>query len=141
MPITGKCFFMESGAAEDDTAYVTKGFSWLIQNEEALLVMYVPTKEQIRNTYLGKAIGRDDLATEFENNGIIRFGENDIHVITNDLEELQDTIRLFALWCDDNSLKEMESKYSISDILVFPWVPSYDITKWKEEKNPTKITL
>lgn len=51
-----------------------------------------------------------------------------IFVITDeDMDDFPRPVRMFALWCNDESLARLESKYTITNMLVLPWVPNYEI--------------
>jgi len=135
------CYLIESGPTDDDTPYCVRALSWLVAKPEQFKMMYIPTLQQLEGSYFTSALGLQ-LGHDSKNLGLIKYAKQDIHVITDDtIDNISDPVRLFAYCCDDNSLKKMEDSLNIKDILVFPWVPDYDVKEWKEKYKPQKIEL
>jgi len=137
-------FYTETTKEEDDAPIIKKCMNWLTDtNENILRVVYVPSPEQVRNTYLGRVIREargDDYEFNASKNLVFSWNNVDVNVITNDnMDQSSEKARVFALWCDDESLPEIEKSYDVIDVLVLPWVPESDINGWKEKNDPTWI--
>ena len=132
---------IESGPSDDDTPYCVRALAWLVAKPEQFKMMYIPSLQQLEHTYFASALG-SKLGHDSKNLGLVKYAKQDIHIVTNDnIDAVEDPVRLFAYCCDDVSLKKMEDKLNIKDILVFPWVPDYDVKEWKEKYKPQRIEL
>jgi len=137
-------YFIESSPDRpDDEKFVLFGVKWLSdQTEKALL--YVPNADKLERSYFSKLYAPEQ-GKEFRDKMSIKFGKKNIDVITGTtIKQIPDLINIFVCWADDNydrKIWHIEETYNISSILVLPWVPEYDISKWKMKYNPTQLFL
>lgn len=132
---------MEPTVGPDDDVFILAGLGWLVQDTECLLVLYVPSINHIQSTYLATAIGEKSIQ-EIIQTRKFTFADREIDVIDfYSLKPINEKIRIMFLWGNDKNLKDIEAKYDIDAILAIPWVPEYDITKWRMKYNPQRIDV
>lgn len=131
-------YYIPSYGADHDAIKV--GLSWLIESSNETLVFYVPTLRQIDSGTVVTTILGESLAKQFRKDGQLSFESKTIRLITSKkMEHQPPPVRLLAIWADSDSLKKMESRYTISNLLVITWNSKTDIEEWKKIHHPTQF--
>ena len=126
----------------DDYSFVEKGLNWLVDGNNERLLLYVTSIDHIANSYLSSLIDVNYSAEKAKEERMFPWLGKCVSIITDEeMDEISESVRMFALWCDDESLPILESKYKITNLLALPWAPDHDIKEWKNIHKPKQIFL
>ena len=119
-----------------DSEAIIHGLGWLLKGKEGLAI-HVPSLEQIhRKSVLNEQLGIH-VVEQFRKSGKLNISGKDIVMITDRKQPIiHKELRVLSCWPVSASLKKLEEKYHVSDILVIPWNFREDIEKWKLKYLP-----